>query len=392
MEKLTIKNFGPIKDATIDLKKVNVFIGPQGSGKSTIAKLVAICREPSFLLDDPTLNHQFYKDYRVDGFFNLDTVINYDSPSYQVNVSNNPLNHDIKINEHFKMTYENQKDRYELALKDVQEKSPVNNKSELESLVERERYLFYQLRSLKNRISTIPFYVPTERFLVSLISDSNFLFSDSSSLPKALVNFGAAFQQIRNNATSYFKSNILNVAYKFEGGKDRIYHNDSEFVNLSDGASGYQAVIPLEIIVSFFTNDPNSHAGFIVEEPELNLFPEAQKKLIYQLVSQCSKGENEIIFTTHSPYTLSSLNTLLFAWKVATKFPERSEEINSIIPKESWINPDEFSAYYVADGTVKSIIDDSTGMIGDNSLDDISNDLNDEFGLLMSIYSSKKAA
>ncbi len=53
MSKIRIKNFGPIKegftetlpDGTVsewmDVKKVTVFIGNQGSGKSTVAKLIS---------------------------------------------------------------------------------------------------------------------------------------------------------------------------------------------------------------------------------------------------------------------------------------------------------------------------------------------------------------
>src|ERR1700710_1431671 len=47
MSKIKIKNFGPIKegytenDGWIDIKKVTVFIGNQGSGKSTVAKLIS---------------------------------------------------------------------------------------------------------------------------------------------------------------------------------------------------------------------------------------------------------------------------------------------------------------------------------------------------------------
>ncbi len=42
MSRIKIKNFGPIKghqhnDGWIDLKKVTVFVGNQGSGKSTVA-------------------------------------------------------------------------------------------------------------------------------------------------------------------------------------------------------------------------------------------------------------------------------------------------------------------------------------------------------------------
>jgi len=39
-DKIIIKNFGPLKQVELDLKEVIVLIGPQASGKSTIAKLI----------------------------------------------------------------------------------------------------------------------------------------------------------------------------------------------------------------------------------------------------------------------------------------------------------------------------------------------------------------
>jgi predicted ATPase len=47
-EQLVVKNFGPIKDATVDFKRVTVFIGPTGGGKSTLAKLAMLFRLESF--------------------------------------------------------------------------------------------------------------------------------------------------------------------------------------------------------------------------------------------------------------------------------------------------------------------------------------------------------
>ena len=44
--KLIVRNFGPIESATLNLSNVNVFIGPQASGKSTLAKLYTICTSP----------------------------------------------------------------------------------------------------------------------------------------------------------------------------------------------------------------------------------------------------------------------------------------------------------------------------------------------------------
>ena len=45
--KLSIQNFGPINegcgDGWVEVDKCALFIGPQGSGKSSIAKLIAEC-------------------------------------------------------------------------------------------------------------------------------------------------------------------------------------------------------------------------------------------------------------------------------------------------------------------------------------------------------------
>ena len=70
MAKLRIKHFGPITegcdsdDGFITFDKYTLFIGDQGTGKSTVAKLFAICSwlEKAFFRDD----------YNIDEFDNLD--------------------------------------------------------------------------------------------------------------------------------------------------------------------------------------------------------------------------------------------------------------------------------------------------------------------------------
>jgi len=44
-EKLTIKNFVPIKDMSFEFKKINIFIGDQSTGKSTVAKILSLVKE-----------------------------------------------------------------------------------------------------------------------------------------------------------------------------------------------------------------------------------------------------------------------------------------------------------------------------------------------------------
>ena len=45
MERIVIKDFGPIKELEInDIKKITIFIGDSGSGKSTVMKVISLFR------------------------------------------------------------------------------------------------------------------------------------------------------------------------------------------------------------------------------------------------------------------------------------------------------------------------------------------------------------
>ena len=43
MKKLIIENIGPIENVELELKRINVIIGPQSAGKSCILKIACFC-------------------------------------------------------------------------------------------------------------------------------------------------------------------------------------------------------------------------------------------------------------------------------------------------------------------------------------------------------------
>jgi predicted ATPase len=393
-EKLIVKDFGPIKNAELDLKKVTVFIGPQGSGKSALAKLVAICKDSDFLTDkylDTSSNTSFTKygiQYFLDNsefeFKNKDYKYSlkfpYNSKLLPLNII--PKRFFVGVNPPFSnfVSYNNFyfNVRYKKAI-------PFDNAD----IIPLKKYI----ASIAN--SHIK-YIPTERFFISSISDSILgLLSAEVALQKSTIEFGRGFEISRSNIPTLF-IDYLNITYKYENGRNLVFHNETDSMPLSASASGHQSTIPLHLTVEHFSKDGNTH--FIVEEPELNLFPTTQNKLVGYLADKCTQNGNELLMTTHSPYILSSLNILLFAYQVANKYPESAEEVEKIVPREQWLNPNDFAAYYVGEdehgkkGGVHSIFNRNkqTQLIGENELDGISDELGDEFNELMNIYRTKK--
>ena len=404
-EKLIVKNFGPIRGAELDLKKVTVFIGPQGSGKSTLAKLVAICKDSNFLtfshLMGQTQNSYFEK-YQISSFLNSSTTFSFKTKKYSYDHSN-IISSDFKILDRtdlsdglfaqlksfsFFPTFESTKGTYE---------GYLESKKKMQGNY-RIVYPYAQgtVREILNQLTIKVKYLTTDRLLVSSISDSILgLLSADVALQKSTTEFGNYFEISRSIIPNLF-IDYLNVTYKYENGRNLVFHNETDSVPLSASASGYQSVIPLHLTVEHFAKEENTL--FIVEEPELNLYPITQKELIGYLADRCTKGDNQLLINTHSPYVLSSLNILLFAYQVANRYPESADEVAKVVPREQWLNPDDFAAYYVGEdengnkGGIHSIFDrdKQTQLIGENELDEVSDELGDEFNELMNIYRTKK--
>lgn len=105
-EKLIIKNFGPIKSIDLDLGKITVLIGEQASGKSTVAKVLAICRYFSYIVNDSSIINENYesefvatalRDWGLNGYERNDSYINYISSDYSVEI----ISEKIEIDKEF---------------------------------------------------------------------------------------------------------------------------------------------------------------------------------------------------------------------------------------------------------------------------------------------------
>lgn len=337
---LKIENFGPIKHIDIEVSKYNILIGPQGAGKSTIAKVMCIIHFWSFRLIDTSNEIQIIKQieyllkhYKIHNYFQENTFWFFED---------NTMFFEYK-----------------------------NGKCSIE----------YKTESSENDC----YYIPAERIALPMISESLFeLTYGESSLPQYFLKFGKDFVVARKNQQT-FNLSILGVEYAHENNTNKVTLSNNKSLLLEETSSAIQSNLPLLIILQF----PIKGASlFVIEELELHNYPLLQKKLFYYVVKKMAHPnlkDTYVMLPTHSPYLLSAANNLLFAAKVGHQNKETEAEANKIIDKSCWINKEDFTAYYIHDGKAVSIVN-ADGLIDENELDGISEDIAGEFDALMELY------
>ena len=393
-EKLIIKNFGPIKSVELELGRFNVLIGENATGKSTVAKVLAICRYFSYILSDKLFPNAFEEGLNLWGlaeFIQITSYIHYECKHYSFSAERG-LKPDINRNEDGSINYELEKPAFFSTLTS-KSKEFENLLKELDAINPNQSENLYGYFDAEWTIPTSffqkdvaavldnPFYVPTERGLQSIFSLGK---NSIRNLSDSLFNQLAELDQVANAFKKETKIEPLGIIYKNENGKGYIKKEEEQgYYSLFNAASGYHSAIPLVLIVKNYSEKRKKAKTFIVEEPELNLFPSAQNKLMQYLVDKTMNYGNSILLTTHSPYILTSLNNMMYAYHVGQN---HSEEVERIIDKNVWLNPAEVSAYrLMKDGTEKNILDEEVKLIEAGELDEVSRTLNEIFDRISNV-------
>jgi predicted ATPase len=404
-EQLVVKNFGPIKDATVDFKRVTVFIGPTGGGKSTLAKLAASFRSTNFLLNSNPKRSEVFTSYSISNFLESNSLFYWNFKNEEIKTDKNlsfaipdfAKEASISVaNKHITSIQIGDKEAKALAVilsKSLEVTSGNASSAELEFEVKSLQTEFpsafdalfsFAKNTIKDNKTIEPKYFPSNRTFISAIEYSwAGLLRDDIGIPKDTLDFANDFSLSRKDVTE-LDIPFLNVKYIHRNGQDFIKVPGVETLfRLYEAASGIQSVTPLLVLLEHLSRNTEQAQSFIIEEPELNLYPTAQQGLLNWLVEKCTKGENDLTITTHSPYILSHLNLLLYAYQVAEKHPDRQEAVAAIVPEASWINPKEFACYQVENGGVQSLVDEELGLIDNNELDGLSGDAADSFDNLI---------
>ncbi len=361
-EIIKIKNLGPILNIEIELRKVNILIGNQGTGKSTLAKLLiaiqnTVLREISTLQwvkEKKDTTTESFKEYlKITG---IDTYISSKTEIYFEN-------------DYIKFAYKN-------------------------GLVEQKR----KVNKLNHTLNHYDFnYIPAERsFVINFAKNLYALIETGTQLPGLFTRFGDKFLKAKESALFFDYQDVLGIKYSFrDKDADIIILKNGKEILLSNASTAMQVSIPMlvvfdNIVKTSSTEDDGFKQLVVIEEPELNCFPETQNELIRHFISgliihedEKSFYKNQLVITTHSPYILTSLNNLMYAFVVGQKEPV---ETGKIILKQYWINPDDVTSYMLLpDGTCENILNRKENLIKAEKIDGISSFLNEQFDALLNI-------
>ena len=91
---------------------------------------------------------------------------------------------------------------------------------------------------------------------------------------------------------------------------------------------------------------------------------------------------NNLVLTTHSPYTLTVINNLIYAAKVGEKKPE---EVGKIVDKQLWLPWERVDAYRIEKGRANSILDLELHEIKAELIDEISQTISEQYNQMLDL-------
>ncbi len=418
MQRIVIKNFGPIKDVDIPIHDFMILIGPQASGKSTIAKAIYFFRE---------LRAAFY-----DFFFSIsrpdstkispDNVIQ--SFAKQVDIDFNKSWKYFPLDS-FDLTFY-YSDQISIQIKKGKGKTLISVLFSTDLILAIQRFLG-QIPTSENNLhqeldkelkqtiinnllqklirDTIGsysdnYFIPSGRNIFSLLANKKIF--DGDRIDNTIQDFDDDINDLRYHAHQLnlleyspekdlhlaynLSSKILKGSYKYETNQDFMLIKEKEInIPLDKSSSGQQeAVWPILVLLNTVNNGmPNF---LIFEEPETHLYPESQKSISELIVLSVNRPNNQALITTHSPYILSAINNLLYANEVGKTHPE---EVEKVVDKNLWLDYNRVMAYFVDEGKVRSIMDDELNLIKSEEIDSASQIINREYDNLSNIQYSK---
>ena len=369
MSKIKIKNFGPIKegylenDGFLDIKKVTVFIGNQGSGKSTVAKVIS-----TLLWMEKALNRDDFNgvssgrikkllEYQgVLGYLYRDTWFDFHGDRYSFQYWNNhPIPQLQKIDD---KGYITPKIMYVPA-----ERNTISTISNIKGIPDNLLTFYEELRRANKELKGEKLKLPINnyRYEYNDQTETSYIIGpdykvDIKNASSGAQSFTPLYLVTQNLALLVTQSDeILRKSMK----ADSILRMNEEMAALevNDSISENKKIEKRkEIKAKYFSKCFIN----IVEEPEQNLYPSSQQNILNSLLefNNLSEG-NKLIMTTHSPYIISYLSLAIQADYLKKKIKSKDllKKLEKVVPLNSTISADDVVIYQLneKDGSIKKL-------------------------------------
>jgi len=422
-ETLRIQNFGGITDATIELSRMNVFIGPQASGKSVCAKLIYYFRQ--FVRDLPLTIIRNNSDKDIDKAHRADfhdrfPPKNWGDSAFEIEYGLGDLKFVVRRlgNDSAEVTL-SRSDKWgeliEIArpLYRVTEQSNIRGYLDWAGMVEREKeYIQILVRKGVGQLRNHNNFIDSGRSFFTTLHDITFtLQAREVRIDPFILQLGGNYEAARSFYSVEYEDvrkeygtiqkhirSILGGEYEDVGTEEYILHEDGRRVLIENASSGQKEFLPLALILSTIgrKTERAQKTTLFVEEPEAHLYPTAQREMVHLLCTALDltspESSSQCVITTHSPYILSALNNLIYGAKLIEEDSSRKDAVREILGETDLVSPKDVRAYHFENGSATRIQDEETGLITADAIDEVSQRLGMEFESLLSVEFAEKAA
>lgn len=404
MTKILIQNIGPISNVDIELNKVNILMGPQSSGKSTIAKIISYCQwvEKRYILDGEykyDVSEQLLDFHRLsENYFSEKSFFEYESDFIKISYKGIKLKQTIRKKKN-NIKYEKSKNIYIPSERNFV--SAIPNLSKYKETNDNIMSFVYDWYSAKRKFTKhnslpilnlgVNFYNNEEKDLDILVLSKNkkeIQLRESSSGLQSVTPLILILEYLTNN---FYSENTSNSVNELDSLKHILSKNILEIIdsnklldikNNKEGANTVElSKIEFDKLLNLVKLRTSYYkSNFIIEEPEQNLFPETQRDFIYYIFNKLkSERDHSLTLTTHSPYILYAINNCLMGDLISKNLSD--EEKNDFLSKDSWISANLVNIFEIDkdNGTIKSIKDEDTGTVNKHYFNKIMNSIMDEY-------------
>ena len=380
MSNIIIRNFGAIKEHStpIEIKKVTFFIGNQGSGKSTVAKLIATFMwiEKALVRGDydkkwierkNKFKNTFLPYHRIENYLKENTFIQYEGEAYMITYEKGFLKIEEKKNNNYSLPqimYVPSERNFIAYVK-----SPKELKLSSEALKD----FLTEFDNSKGIVKNLE--LPINKAILDYDKLNDTLNLKGEDYKIKLTEASSGFQSFapiymvsRYLAKSVEKQSEIKVG--MSGNEKDRFRKEVEKIYSSKELTEEQKNIAISVLSKKFNKTSFVN---IVEEPEQNLFPTSQRDMLYSLLKINNDiPANKLIITTHSPYLVNYVSVSVEAGKLKQGvIAEKGGQLSEIVP----INADDLAIYQLKeeDGTIE-LLDSYEGIPSDENF------LNNEIG------------